>query len=86
MVDIDKLIQDLNSDDLEKRYAAWKKMQAEEQLPEEAIYALQDALRDHHLTRVAHQVLEIHKPDAIIPLRDFDQVLEDKKSSSANRV
>lgn len=46
MADIEKLIQDLQSDDLEKRYDACKQLQGESYLPEEALDALHKVSND----------------------------------------
>lgn len=67
MADIEKLIQDLQSDDIEIRYDACKQLQVESQLPDEAIDALLIASKDPDpLISVAVQrVIKSHKSDIL---------------------
>lgn len=78
MAGIDKLIQDLQSDDLEISYDACKQLQVEAQLPEEAIDALRIASKDPEplIAIAAHRALESHKSE--IPSTSY----EDKRRVS----
>ena len=80
MADIDNLILDLQSDDLEKRYEACKQLQIESQLPDEAIDALHLASKDPNplIAVTANRALESQK--SVIPENlhaDNDRVQEE---------
>lgn len=72
MADIDKLIQDLQSDDIEKRYDACKQLRGESSLPEEAIYALRKASKgpDPLISFAALRAFESHKSE--IPSTSYE--------------
>ncbi|MHA2403445.1 MAG: hypothetical protein ACXADH_10685, partial [Candidatus Kariarchaeaceae archaeon] len=65
MANIEKLIQDLQSDDLVTRYNACKQLESEPQLPEGAIQALQIASKDPDplISVTANRALEVHKSE-----------------------
>lgn len=65
MADIEKLIQDLQSDDLENKYNACKQLKNEPQLPEEAIEALHVASNDPEplIAATANRALENYEPN-----------------------
>ena len=71
MANIEQLIQDLQSDDLETRYNACKQLENEPELTEDAIEALQEATEDPDplISVAANRALEAHK----LEIKDFAQ-------------
>ncbi len=63
MTEINNLIEDLSSPDLEQRYFACKNLQGQNELPLEAIYALQEATNDPEplVSAIAQLILLKHE-------------------------
>lgn len=72
MANIDKLIQDLQSDDLEKKYYACKQLEMDPQLPIEAIDALRIASKDPDplITVTANRALSSQIDVSYIPQKE----------------
>lgn len=97
MANIEELIQDLQSDDLETRYNACKQLELEPQLTESAIKALQIATKDPDplVSVSASRALEVHKSevaavaqkeDADIPIDVSDKDVQTSLSSFEKTV
>jgi hypothetical protein len=74
MADIEKLIQDLKSDNPGKRYKACNELFNEQSIPEIAIEALSRASQDSDplIANAAHRALGVHTEITIIPDYQFE--------------